>query len=301
MPSSASTSRPAGTRPAASSSRACTRSDRHVIKLGGALAGDITRACDDIRTLVSRGAEVVVVHGGGAAADQVAEELGRPTRYLTARDGRRSRYTDAAALDALLLGILGRVKPAVVRALVDRGVPAVGLSGLDGAMVTAARNRPARATVDGVDMIVRDDLSGRVSKVDTTLPHALLGAGFVPVVSPPALGPDGPLNVDADRFAAALAIALGADWLVVLSNVPGLLRDVDDPTSVVPAVPVDDLDLTVAAGRMKVKLQAAADARRAGVDNVVLSDGRVDSPVLAALGGAGTRFTAVGAHHVRAS
>jgi acetylglutamate/LysW-gamma-L-alpha-aminoadipate kinase len=301
MLSSASTSRPAGTRPAASSSPACTRSDRYVVKLGGSLHGDLTRACDDIRTLGAEGAEVVVVHGGGAAADGVAEELGRPTRYLTARDGRRSRYTDAAALDALLLGILGRVKPAVVTALVERGVPAVGLSGMDGAMVTATRNRPTRAILDGVDMIVRDDLSGRVSEVDVTLPRALLAAGFVPVVSPPALGPDGPLNVDADRFAAALAIALDANWLIVLSNVPGLLRDVGDPASVVPAVPVENLDLTAAAGRMKVKLLAAAEARRAGVDNVVLADGRVDSPVAAARAGAGTRLTAGGRRDVRAS
>lgn len=232
-----------------------------------------------------------MVHGGGAAADRLAAELGRPRRHLTARDGRRSRYTDAAALDSLLLGILGRVKPAVVTALVRRGVPAVGLSGMDGGMVTATPNRPARAIVDGVEMIVRDDLAGRVSEVDVSLPLALLSAGFVPVISPPALGPGGPLNVDADRFAAALAIALDADWLIVLSNVPGLLRDVDDPTSVVPTVA--NLDLSLAAGRMKVKLQAADAARRAGVANVILADGRVDSPVLAARAGAGTRFTGV--------
>jgi [amino group carrier protein]-L-2-aminoadipate/L-glutamate 6-kinase len=256
----------------------------------------MTRACDDIRTLVARGAEVVVVHGGGAAADQVAVELGRQKRYLTARDGRRSRYTDAAALDALMLGILGRVKPAIVTALGER---AVGLSGVDGGMVKATRNRPARATVDGVEMIVRDDLSGRVSEVDATLPRALLCAGFVPVVSPPALGPDGPLNVDADRFAAALAIALEADWLIVLSNVPGLLRDLDDPTSVVPEVSTD-LDLSAANGRMRVKLQAAAEARRAGVTNVILADGRTDSPITAAREGAGTRFTE-GNPDVRAS
>lgn len=256
----------------------------------------MANACDDLRTLVAQGAEVVVVHGGGAAADQVTVELGRQKRYLTARDGRRSRYTDAAALDALTLGILGRVKPAIVTALGDR---AVGLSGVDGGMVKATRNRPARAIVDGREMIVRDDLSGRVSEVDTTLPCALLAAGFVPVVSPPALGPDGPLNVDADRFAAALAIALAADWLIVLSNVPGLLSDLDDPTSVVPEVPAD-LDVSVADGRMRVKLQAAATARRAGVTNVVLADGRADSPITAARAGAGTRFTE-GKFDVRAS
>lgn len=260
-----------------------------MIKIGGSLDGDVTRACADIATLTSRGAEVVVVHGGGAAADRVGMELGRPPRHLTARDGRRSRYTDAAALDVLMLGILGRVKPAIVTTLVNLGVRAVGLSGVDGGMVSATRNRPARAILDGVEVIVRDDLAGRVSSVDPALPEALLASGFVPVVSPPAIGPDGPLNVDADRLAAALAVALSATRLVVLSNVPGLLRDRHDPASLVTEVPADapDAYLALADGRMKVKLRAAVEACRAGVGTVVLADGRADSPVLAATG---TRF-----------
>jgi acetylglutamate/LysW-gamma-L-alpha-aminoadipate kinase len=260
-----------------------------VIKLGGSLDGEVTRACADIATLVSRGAEVVVVHGGGAAADRLGTELGRPARHLTARDGRRSRYTDAAALDVLMLGILGRVKPAIVSTLQGMRVRAAGLSGMDGGMVAATRNRPARAILDGVEVIVRDDLSGRVSTVDPALPSALLAAGFVPVVSPPALGPDGPLNVDADRLAAALAVALSASQLIVLSNVPGLLRDRHNPASLVAEVPADDPDeyLALADGRMKVKLKAAVEARRAGVGIVLLADGRVENPVLAA---SGTRF-----------
>lgn len=270
-----------------------------MIKLGGSLDAEVTRACADIATLVSRGAEVVVVHGGGAAADRLGAELGRPARHLESRDGRRSRYTDSSALDVLMLGILGRVKPAIVSTLVNMGVRAVGLSGVDGGMVSATRNRPARAILDGVEVIIRDDLSGRVSSADPALPATLLSGGFVPVVSPPAIGPDGPLNVDADRLAAALAVSLSASRLIVLSNVPGLLRDRHDPASLVAEVPADDPDeyLALAEGRMKVKLKAAAEARRAGVGTVILADGRVDSPVL---GASGTCFVS-GEAHVRAS
>ena len=234
------------------------------------------------------------MHGGGAAADRIGTELGRPPRYLTGRGGRRSRYTDAAALDVLRLGILGRVKPDLVAALTGLGVRAVGLSGVDGGMVTAVRNKPARATVDGVEVVVRDDLSGRISAVDPALLETLLGGGFTPVVSPPALGTGGEtLNVDADRFAAALAVALSADWLVVLSDVPGLLADRHDPASLVREVRTGaalDEHLAVADGRMKVKVRAAAEACRDGVRHVVLADGRVDNPVLTACAGAGTRF-----------
>lgn len=242
------------------------------------------------------------MHGGGATADRLGVELGRPPRHLTGRGGRRSRYTDAAALDVLRLGILGRVKPDLVAALVNLGVRAVGLSGVDGGMVTATRNKPARATVDGVEMVVRDDLSGRIAAVDPALLVTLLAGGFTPVVSPPALGTGGEtLNVDADRFASALAVALSADWLVLLSDVPGLLADRHDPASLVPEVAVGALDehLSFADGRMKVKVRAAAEACRDGVGNVVLADGRVASPVSAARAGAGTRF--VEERHVRAS
>ncbi|MEV5509374.1 [LysW]-aminoadipate kinase [Streptomyces orinoci] len=264
-----------------------------MVKVGGALDEEMTRACADIRQLAGQGCSVVVVHGGGAEADRLTGELGRTTRYLTASDGRRSRYTDAAALDALTMAMLGRVKPALVGALSAAGVPAVGLSGADGGLVTARRNRPARVRVDGREQVVRDDLSGRIGAVDPRLLLTLLDGGFVPVVSPPALDPaTGLLNVDADRLAARLAVALEADWLIILSNVPGLLRDPGDPASLVTELPAGQLPYYtgLAGGRMKVKLRSAGEAYLAGVARVVLADGRLPSPVLAARAGAGTAF-----------
>jgi acetylglutamate/LysW-gamma-L-alpha-aminoadipate kinase len=270
-----------------------------VIKVGGSLGEDMSQACADVRLLVEQGCSVVVVHGGGAEADRLSDELGRPTRYLTSTGGRRSRYTDPAALDALTMAMLGRVKPALVTGLLGIGVRAVGLSGIDGGLVTATRTAPARVVVDGVRRVVRDDLSGRIAAVDPLLLNTLLDGGFVPVVSPPALDPLGRgagshplLNVDADRFAAMLAVALAADWLIILSNVPGLLRDPDDPASLVAVLPCEELPgyLDLATGRMKVKLRTASEARLAGVSRVVLADGRGMSPVLSARAGAGTRF-----------
>jgi acetylglutamate/LysW-gamma-L-alpha-aminoadipate kinase len=253
----------------------------------------MSRACADVRELVDQGCGVVVVHGGGAEADRLANELGRPTRYLTSTNGRRSRYTDAAALDALTLAMLGRVKPALVAGLQNAGVRAVGLSGIDGALVTARRTPPARVVVGDVERVVRDDLSGRISAVEPHLVRTLLDGGYVPVVSPPALDSvAGPLNVDADRFAARLAVALAADWLIVLSNVPGLLRDPGDHASLVAELPCDELPsyLDLAEGRMKVKLRSAGEAHLSGVPHVVLADGRRAAPVLAARAGAGTTF-----------
>nr|WP_275419267.1 [LysW]-aminoadipate kinase [Streptomyces sp. SID8499] len=293
MPSSVSTSPSATTRPQDSPSPGSIRPERFVIKVGGSLGAEMSRACADVADLVRQGAEVVVVHGGGAEADRLAAELGRPVRRLTAPDGRHSRYTDAPALDALVMAMLGRVKPALVTELTGAGVRAVGLSGNDGSLVTARRTPPVRAVVDGVERVVRDDFSGRIKDVDPALLLTLLGGGYVPVVSPPARdAAGGLLNVDADRFAARLAVALAADWLIILSNVPGLLRDPADPDSLVAEVPGEELDtyLDGTGGRMKVKLRSAGEAFLAGVAHVVLADGRLDSPVLAARKGVGTTF-----------
>lgn len=253
-------------------------------------------ACSDIQSLVDQGCSVVVVHGGAADADQLGRELGRPTRYLTSVRGLRSRYTDTAALDSLTMALLGRVKPRLVSELLGLGVRAVGLTGADGCLVTAARTPPARVLVDGAERVVRDDLTGRIRAVDTHLVRILVDAGYVPVLSPPALDPAvGLLNIDADRFAARLAAELAAEWLIVLSNVPGLLRDPSDQSSLVAELPQGELAdyLDLATGRMRVKLQTASEAFQAGVPHVVLADGRRSSPILAATAGAGTTFVTV--------
>ena len=104
------------------------------------------------------------------------------------------------------------------------------MTGLDAGLLVARRKGAQRAVVDGRTVVVRDDLSGRIVAVDPTLPRLLLAAAIVAVVSPPAVGEDGrPLNVDADRAASALAAALGAAGLVLLTGVPGVLGDGDVP------------------------------------------------------------------------
>jgi acetylglutamate/LysW-gamma-L-alpha-aminoadipate kinase len=264
-----------------------------VVKIGGSLDDRMRGACADVAELRRRGHRVVVAHGGGAEADRLGAQLGRTTRHLTSRSGVHSRYTDAEALDTLSTAILGRVKPALVAALLAQGVPAIGLSGIDAGVVTAVKTAPARVLVDGAERVVRDDLTGRIAAVDVRLLNLLLDAGYTPVLSPPALDPAaGPLNVDADRLAAAVAGALRADWLIVLSNVPGLLRDPADPDSLIEKVRHSDLADHVAAvgGRMRVKLRTAGEALAAGVARVVLADGRNPSPILAAREGQGTVF-----------
>lgn len=266
-----------------------------VVKVGGDESLDLTAACRDVARLRATGEQVVVVHGGATAIARLAAELGVAERTLVSPAGIESRYTDDALLDVVVLAMTGRVKPRVVRELAGAGVRAVGLTGMDAGMVVARPKQARRAVVGGRTMLVRDDRSGRISRVDPTVLRVLLDAGLVPVVSPPAAGPDGaPLNVDGDRCAAAVAAALGAQRLVLLTAAPGLLADAADPGSVIAraALPDDSLLGHAVTSGMQRKLVAVQEALDGGVEQVHIADGRTDAPVTAALAGSGTVLVA---------
>jgi acetylglutamate/LysW-gamma-L-alpha-aminoadipate kinase len=261
-----------------------------VVKCGGNAAVDPHAVCSDVATLTARGEHVVLVHGGSADIEDLARRLGVPSRRLMSPDGVSARHTDAAMLEVVTLALAGLAKPRLVAALVRAGVDAVGLTGLDGGLLRARRKKAHRAIVDGRRVLVRDDHSGRIEQVNTVLLRLLLGRGVVPVVSPPAVAEDGgAVNADADRVAAAVAVALRATAMVLLTGAPGVLADPADETSLLPAcaVPREGPPEHVGGG-MGVKLVAAREALLADVDRVVIADGRRAGPVSAALSGVGT-------------
>lgn len=259
-----------------------------VVKFGGGEGLDAEALCADVAGLTAAGTPVVVVHGGSAEMAGLADRLGVRLRTLTAPDGVTTRYTDAATLDVLLLALAGRVKPALLTLLARHGVRAMGLTGLDGGLLRARRKRAVRAVVDGRTVVVRDDHSGRIASVNSGLLRSLLAMGIVPVVSPPALAEDGePVNANADRVAAAVAVALRADRLVFVTGAPGVLADPGDESSVMAECrpPVAG-----AGGGMAIKLVAAQEALDGGVGEVRVCGGGRKWPVSAALRGeAGTR------------
>lgn len=265
-----------------------------VVKCGGNPAVDAAGICADVATLVQEGHSVLLVHGGSGEIARLAGRLGVPQRTLVAPDNVSTRYTDPATLEVVVLALAGGVKPKIVAELTRLGVPAVGLTGLDGGMLRARRKSAVRSVVDGRTTLVRDNHSGRLHEVRTELAATLLDSGFVPVVSPPAADEHGrPVNVDADRVAAALAAALGAERLVLLTGAPGVLADPDDDTSVLDSceVPATGAPGPFAAGGMALKLVAAREALAGGVTSVRIADGRVADPVSRALAGSGTAVT----------
>ncbi|MEQ8844640.1 MAG: [LysW]-aminoadipate kinase [Phycisphaerales bacterium] len=264
-----------------------------VVKIGGAEGIGPQHACEDIARLVGQGQPVVVVHGGSHETNELSERLGVSPRFITSPSGHSSRYTDAAAMDIFQMACR-RLNARIVRLLRERGVDALGLSGADGGLWLGRRKKAIRAVENGVTTIIRDDHSGVIERVDAGLLGALLEQGKTPVICPPAITDEHqPINVDADRAAAVTAGALAAQTLVILSNVPGLLRAFPDESTLVPTMARAELDraIEMAQGRMKRKIIAAGEAIDRGVSRVILADARRSRPIEHALQGQGTVLT----------
>lgn len=262
-----------------------------VVKVGGGAGIAYDALCADLATLTRAGQRLVLVHGGSHETNTLAERLGHPPRFVTSPSGYTSRYTDRLTLELFLMATAGKVNKVIVERLQQLGVNAVGLAGLDGRLLEGQRKAVIRIIEDGKQKVLRDDWTGTIEKVNTDLLNLLLNAGFLPVIAPIAASSAGEaLNVDGDRAAAAIAAALGADTLVLLTNVPGLLRAFPDESTLVRRIPRADVEeyLPLAQGRMKKKILGASEALTQGVGRVILSDARVAEPISRALAGEGT-------------
>src|SRR5258708_24392643 len=153
-----------------------------VIKAGGASGVNLVAIYADLTQLIATGEQVVLVHGGSAEANALGYQLGHPPQFLTSVSGVQSRYTDATTLETLLMAMAGKIKPHLVTLLQQRGIPAVGLTGLDGAQIQARQKAALKVVMDDRVHIIHDDLTGRIEQVDATLLRLLLQAGYTPVL-----------------------------------------------------------------------------------------------------------------------
>jgi acetylglutamate kinase len=255
-----------------------------VVKYGGnALAGGfedpLPSFAQDVVLLRSVGLLPVVVHGGGPQIGELLQRLGKPTEF---RDG--LRVTDAETLDIARMVLVGKVNRDIVSAVNVHGPLAVGLSGEDANLITA---EPHAAELGYV---------GNVLEVDPTILRRLLAEGLVPVLA--TIGADAAgqaYNINADTVAGAVAVALGAEKLLYLTDVEGVRAVAGDPGSLLRQATPDQLEALVAsgavAGGMVPKVQACSRAVRGGVARAHILDGRVPHALLLELftdGGVGT-------------
>jgi [amino group carrier protein]-L-2-aminoadipate 6-kinase len=259
-----------------------------VVKVGGAAGTAMDPLLDELAAMTE---PWVLVHGGNAELDALARRLGLEPRFVTSPSGHVSRYTDPETVRLIQMVYRGQINNDLVARLVTRGVRAVGLSGVDGGMWRARRKESIRVVENGRRLLLRGDHTGRIEDVDPGLLDLLIANGYRPVLTLPALAEEGvAVNVDGDRAAAAIATAMGAADLLILSNTPGLLRDPLDPDSLIPRVPRGGFAAVegFAQGRFKKKLIAAQEALEGGVQRVILATANRDAPIASARAGHGT-------------
>jgi acetylglutamate/LysW-gamma-L-alpha-aminoadipate kinase len=258
-----------------------------VVKIGGSVR-HLDPILEDVATTTE---QAIVVHGASRELDDLSTRLGSPPRMVESERGDVSRFTDAATMDHFLMAYAGRANKRIVERLRQLGVNAFGLCGLDGGVVRGTRRPALRIRENGRTKVLHNNHVGSIDTVDEVLLGRLLAAGVTPVICPPIAAEDGTaINVDGDRLAAEIAVALGATLLIIFADTPGLLRDPSDETSLIGRLTTREAERLIPdiGGRARVKLRASAEARIRGVGAVCVADGRVPRPLFSALSGEGT-------------
>jgi acetylglutamate/LysW-gamma-L-alpha-aminoadipate kinase len=254
------------------------------------MADNAASLAADIASLISSGEKVVLVHGGGPQVTALDKAFGREPTYIYSREGFKSRRTDSQTIQNFVMAVGGGVNTSLTLQLRKAGVNAAGISASSG--IVFAKRKILVSVENGKEKMIRDDYSGKISRIDASPLLALLERGLVPVVAPIAQG-EGfePLNIDGDRAAAAIAHSLKAEKLILFTDVEGYFRNF--PNDLVSRATQADIAAfqTSASAGMKRKLVAVSEALSGNVPEVIICSGTKDKPATSALAGSGTHFT----------
>ena len=242
-----------------------------VVKYGGnAMINEQLKqqVMEDIVLLWLIGVKVVLVHGGGPEISELMDKLGKKPEFV---DG--LRVTDKETVDIVQMVLAGKVNKTLVNLLEMKGGKAMGISGMDGCLIEAE---------------VKDErlgYVGRVTNVNIEPINDLLEKGYIPVVSTIGCDKEGnAYNINGDTAAAYIAGALGAERLIMMTDIDGILRDRHDPSTLIPEVTIKDIeklcDEGVISGGMIPKVDCCVEAIHKGVKNVIIMDGRVPHSIL---------------------
>lgn len=255
-----------------------------VIKYGGnAMINDTLKqqVMEDIVLLWLIGIKIVLVHGGGPEISDTMKKMGKETSFV---DG--LRVTDAETMDIVQMVLAGKVNKTLVNLLETNGGNAIGLSGMDGRMIESTFKKKELGFV------------GEITKINPKPIEDLLEMNYIPVISTIGCDKDGnSYNINGDTAAAHIAGALGAECLIMMTDIDGILEDKDDPTTLIHEITVNEAEALYSKGiitsGMIPKVDCCVNAVKSGVKNVVILDGRIPHSILMELltnEGAGTLF-----------
>jgi len=255
-----------------------------VIKMGGSILkeGASSELVSDLKTLAKEN-RIVLVHGGGAEVTETAAKMGKEQQFIVSPQGFRSRYTDKETMEIFTMVMAGKINKQIVSALQSQGVPAVGLSGLDGLLLKAERKKRLIVVDErGRKKVIDGGYTGKITEVNVDLLGLLLEKSYVPVVTPIAMSEEfESLNVDGDRTAAVVAGALKADRLILLTDVEALLLK-GQPVPKITATEAEEALSSIGKG-MSTKVHAALEALNHGVKEVLVTSGVRQMPISSAL------------------
>lgn len=248
-----------------------------VIKYGGhaMLNPELKEAVlTDIVLMKYVGMNPVIVHGGGPEITDMLKRVGKESRFVGGL-----RVTDKETMEIVEMVLVGKINKEIVTRINRIGGRAVGLSGKDGNLFEAVKKYRKVRNSEGVEEMADIGFVGDISGVNPEIVATVISEGYVPVVAPVAVGQDGQgYNVNADYAAGRLAAALGADKLIILTDVEGIMADRADPASLFSVLKADEIPLLIdqgiIEGGMIPKVECCLDALAGGVKNTHILDGR---------------------------
>lgn len=245
-----------------------------VIKYGGSAMIDEklkTSVIQDISLMKLVGIKPVVVHGGGNKISHMLRTVGKEPKFVQGL-----RVTDDETMEIAEMVLSGNVNKSIVQLFQKQGLKAVGISGKDGSTITAKKK-----IIDGIDL----GWVGEIDKINPQLIYSLIKDDFIPIIAPIACdGENNTYNINADYVAGAIAAQLNAEKLIYMTDVEGVLKDVNDKDSLISKIKVDEIQKLindqVIAGGMIPKIQCCAESIQNGVSSVHILDGRVEHSLL---------------------
>jgi len=255
-----------------------------VLKIGGDVfeRGMNQALSQDIKSMLEH-EKIVLVHGGGDEVTRVSEKLGKKQVFVTSPRGIKSRYTDEETVQIYTMVMTGRINKAIVQWLLSEGISAVGLSGIDAGILKAERKKQLLVLDErNRKRIIDGGYTGKIHQVNTGLLEILIKNSFVPLIAPVALGENYELlNVDSDRAAGQIAGALGAEKMIFLTDVKGLLLN-GKYVEKISLKEAEQLLPKIGTG-MDKKVLASIEALKAGAKETIITSGLTEKPITRAI------------------
>ena len=236
-----------------------------IIKIGGELLRDISSArklLKQIATIHQFGIKVILVHGGGPQLTEMIEKSGQVSEFNNGR-----RVTDQSTISLAVMVLNGEVNTKLLAISVELGIPAIGISGIDGGMIVTKKGKKIK---DETGDLIDYGYVGDISSVNMDILNTQLDAGYIPIISSLTANADGViLNVNADTIAATIAYELSAEKLILMTSVPGILMDTNDKTSLISYINHDSLKKMKSNGKLTDGMLPKVDAIGLALDNGV--------------------------------